>query len=42
MELGLPKDDKGLIRAIVKRLKLDVEGKAVVNMNNNPLLDTRS
>ena len=41
MELGLPrKDDDGLMYAIVKRRKLDDEGKAVGNMNNNPLLDT--
>ena len=43
MELGLPrKDDYGLIYAIVNRRKLDDEGKAVGNMNNNPLLDTRA
>ena len=43
MELGLPiKDDDGLMHAIVKRRKLDDEGKDVVNMNNIPLLDTRA
>ena len=43
MELGLPrKYDDGLMHAIVKRRKLDGEGKAVGNMNNNPLLDTRA
>ena len=36
------KYDDGLIHAIVKRRKLDDEDKAVVNMNNNPLLDTRA
>ena len=41
MELGLPrKDDDGLMHAIVKRRKLYDKGKAVGNMNNNPLLDT--
>ena len=41
MELGLPiKDDDGLMHAIVKRRKLGDEGKAVVNIKNNPLLDT--
>ena len=30
------------MHAIVKRSKLDYEGKDVGNMNNNPLLDTRS
>ena len=43
MELGLPrKDDDRLMHAIVKRRKLDDEGKTVGNMNNNPLLDTRT
>ena len=43
MELGLPtKYDDGLMHAIVKRCKLDDEGKAVGNMKNNPLLGTRS
>ena len=42
MDLGLPgKDDNGLMHKIVKRLKLNNEGKDVVNMNNNPLLGTR-
>ena len=41
MELGLPrKDYDRLMHAIVKRRKLDDEGKAVEKMNNNPLLDT--
>ena len=41
MELGLPiKDDYGLMRAIVKRHKLDDEGKNIRNLNYNPLLDT--
>ena len=30
------------MHAIVKMRKLDDEGKAVGNMNNNPLLDTRA
>ena len=43
MELSLPiTDNDGLMHAIVKRRKLDGEGKAVVNMNNNPLLDNRA
>ena len=43
MELGLPrKDDDWLMHAIVKRRKMDDEGKAVVNMNNNPLIDNRT
>ena len=43
MELGLPrKDNCGLIHAIVNRRKLDAEDKAVGNMNNKPLLDTRA
>ena len=43
MDLGLPgKDDNGLMHKIVKRLKLNNEGKDVGNMNNNPLIDTRS
>ena len=43
MELGLPrKYDDGLMNAIVKRRKMDDEGKAAGNMNNNPLLDTRA
>ena len=42
MELGLPrKDDDGLMHAMVKRRKMDDEGKAVGNMINNPLFDTR-
>ena len=42
MELDLPrKDDDGLMHKIAKRRTLNDEGKAVVNMNNNPLLDTR-
>ena len=36
------KDDDGIIHAIVKSCKLDDECKAVENMNNNLLLDTRS
>ena len=43
MELGLPrKDDGGLMHTIVKRRKLVGEGKDAGNMNNNPLIDTRS
>ena len=43
MEPGLPrKDDDGLMHVIVKRLKLDDEGKYDRKMNNNPLLDTRA
>ena len=43
MALGLPrKYDDGLMHAIVKRRKLDNEGKAVGKMNTNPLLDTRA
>ena len=43
MDIGLPrKYDDGLMHAIVKRRKLDDEGKDVGNMNNNPLLDTRA
>ena len=43
MELGLPrKDDDGSMYSIVKRRKLGDEVKDVVNMNNNPLLDTIS
>ena len=43
MELGLSiKDDDGLMHAIVKKHKIDDEGKNVGNMNNNPLLDTRA
>ena len=43
MELGLPrKDDDWLMHEIVKRRKLDDEGNSVVNINNNPLLDTRA
>ena len=39
MELGLPrKDVDGLMHAILKRLKMFDEGKAIGNMNNNPLL----
>ena len=42
MEIGLPsKDYNGLMHTLVKRRKLDGEGKAVGNMNNNKLLDTR-
>ena len=41
MELGLPREyDDRLMHLIVKRRKMDDEGKAVGNMNNNPLLDT--
>ena len=41
MELGLTrKYDDGSMHATVKRRKLYDEGKAVGNMNNNPLLDT--
>ena len=41
MELGLPrKDYDRLMHAIVKRCKLNNEGKAVGNINNNPLIDT--
>ena len=43
MELGLPrKDDDWLMHEIVKKHKLDDEGKAVVNINNNPLVCTRA
>ena len=43
MEIGLlRKDDGKLMHTIVKRRKLDDEVKAVGNMNNNPLLDTRA
>ena len=43
MELGLQiKDYDGLMHTIVKRRKLDDEGNDVGNMNNNPLIDTRS
>ena len=43
MELGLPRrDDDGLMHAIVKRRKINDEGKAVRTMNNNPLIDTRA
>ena len=43
IEIGLSrKDDYGLMNAIVKRRKLDGEGKAVRNMKNNPPLDTRA
>ena len=43
MELGLPiKYDDVLMHAIVKRRKLDDAEKAVGNMNNDPLLDTRA
>ena len=43
MELGLQrKDYDGLIHAIVKRRKLDDEGKDVGNINNKPMIDTRS
>ena len=43
MEPGLPrKDDDGLMHAILKKRKLDDEGKAVGNMNKYPLLDTRA
>ena len=42
MELVLPrKDDDGLMQPIVKRRKLDYEGRSVGNMNNNPMLDNR-
>ena len=42
MKLRLPiKDDDGLIHTIVKRCKMDDEGKAVVTMINNQMLDTR-
>ena len=42
-KLGLPrKDDDGLMHTIVKRRKLDDAEKAVGNMNNDPLLDTRA
>ena len=34
------KYDDGLMHTILNRRKLDDEGKAVGNMNNNPLLDT--
>ena len=41
MELGLPrKDYDRLMHATVKRRKLNNEGKAVGNINNNPLIDT--
>ena len=41
MEPGLPqKYDDWLMYKIVKVRKLDDEGKAVGNTNNNPLLDT--
>ena len=43
MELGLlRKNDDGLIHAILNRRKMDDEVKAVGNVNNNPLLDTRA
>ena len=42
MELGLPiKYYGGLMHEIVKRLKLDNEVKAIGNMSNNQLIDTR-
>ena len=43
MDLGLPRKyyDR-LMHTIVKRRKLNNKGKAVGNINNNPLLDTRS
>ena len=43
MELGSPrKDDDGWMHAIVSRRKLYDEFKGVVNMNNNPMFDTRA
>ena len=43
MKLGLlRREDGGLMHAIVKRRKLDYEGKIVGIMNNNSLLDTRA
>ena len=43
MEFVLPrKDDDRLMHKIVNMPKMDDEGKAVGNMNNNPLLDTRA
>ena len=43
MELGLPrKYDDGLMHTIVKRRKLDDEGKSFGKMNNNPMIDTRA
>ena len=43
MEFVLPrKDDDRLMHKIVNMPKIDDEGKAVGNMNNNPLLDNRA
>ena len=43
MELGLTrKYENGLMHAIVNRHKLDDEGNAFVNINNNPLIATRA
>ena len=42
MELGLQREyDDRLMHAIVKRHKLDDEGRDVGTMKNNPMIDTR-
>ena len=43
MELGLPsQEDDSLMRAIVKRRKLNDDGNPIVNESTNPLVDTRA
>ena len=42
MEIGLPRgDDNQLMHAIVKKRKIDENGKSIGAANNNPILDTR-
>ena len=43
MEIGLPRgDDDEIMRAVVKRKRLDNDGNHVGTANNNPLVDSRA